>query len=86
MATGAAEIYTLSFSIPDLIRREMKLNEKDDSGTHKSFFLTPGLFFRNQEISAPPPWGFLIGRYLFYENWSAEFSERMEPIDLFNFP
>ena len=31
MPRGAAEIYTLSFSIPDLIRREVKLNEKDDS-------------------------------------------------------
>ncbi len=31
MARGAAEIYTLSFSIPDLIRREVKLNEKGNS-------------------------------------------------------
>jgi len=31
MPGGAAEIYTLSFSIPDLIRREVKLDEKDDS-------------------------------------------------------
>jgi hypothetical protein len=31
MPRGVAEIYTLSFSIPDLIRREVKLNEKDDS-------------------------------------------------------
>jgi hypothetical protein len=31
MPREAAEIYTLSFSIPDLIRREVKLNEKGDS-------------------------------------------------------
>jgi len=28
---GAAKSYTLTFPIPDLIRREVKLNEKDDS-------------------------------------------------------
>lgn len=31
MPKDVAEIYTLTFSIPDLIRREEKLNEKDDS-------------------------------------------------------
>jgi hypothetical protein len=31
MPRDDAEIYTLTFSIPDLIRREVKLNEKDDS-------------------------------------------------------
>jgi hypothetical protein len=31
MPRDAAEIYTLTFSIPDLIRREVELNEKDDS-------------------------------------------------------
>jgi hypothetical protein len=30
MPRGAAKIYTLSFSIPDLIRREVKLNAKRD--------------------------------------------------------
>jgi hypothetical protein len=30
------------------------------------------LFLVNEEISAPPPCGFLIGIYLFYENWSTE--------------
>jgi hypothetical protein len=39
---------------------------------HKSFLLTPGFFPENEEISAPPPFGFLIGIYLFYENWSTE--------------
>jgi hypothetical protein len=31
MPRDAAEIYTLTFSIPDLIRREVELNEKDAS-------------------------------------------------------
>jgi hypothetical protein len=26
----------------------------------------------NEEISIPPPCGFLVGIYLFYENWSPE--------------
>jgi hypothetical protein len=26
----------------------------------------------NEEISAPPPWGFLVGIYLFSEYWSTE--------------
>jgi hypothetical protein len=30
----------------------------------------------NEEIPAPPPRGFLIGIYLFYENWSTETSAR----------
>jgi len=30
------------------------------------------IFPENKEISAPPPCGFLIGIYLFYENWSTE--------------
>jgi hypothetical protein len=30
------------------------------------------MFGENEEISAPPPSGFLIGIYLFYENWSTE--------------
>jgi len=36
------------------------------------------IFFiaENEEVSAPPPNGLLIGIYLFYENWSTEtFSE-----------
>jgi hypothetical protein len=28
-------------------------------------------FYENEEISAPLPSGFLIGIYLFYENWST---------------
>jgi len=39
---------------------------------HESFLLTPGSFPENEEISAPPPSGFLIGIYKFYENWSTE--------------
>jgi hypothetical protein len=39
---------------------------------HKSFLLAPGSFAENEEISAPPPCGFLIGIYIFYENWSTE--------------
>jgi hypothetical protein len=30
------------------------------------------LFPENEEKFAPPPCGFLIGIYLFYENWSTE--------------
>jgi len=33
----------------------------------------PRLFFpENEEISGPLPCAFLIGIYLFYENWSTE--------------
>jgi hypothetical protein len=39
---------------------------------HESLLLTPGFFHENEEISTPPPCGFLIGIYLFYENWSTE--------------
>ncbi len=28
--------------------------------------------FTSEGISAPPPYGFFIGIYLFYENWSTE--------------
>jgi len=38
---------------------------------HESFLLTPGFFPENEEISAPPPCGFLIGIYLSYENRST---------------
>jgi hypothetical protein len=34
------------------------------------------LFAENEEISAPPPRGFLIGIYKFYENWSTELLKR----------
>jgi hypothetical protein len=37
-----------------------------------SFLLTPGFFPESEEISAPPPCGFLMGMYLFSENWSTE--------------
>jgi hypothetical protein len=30
------------------------------------------LFAEDEEISAPPPCGLLIGIYIFYENWSTE--------------
>jgi len=30
------------------------------------------------EISAPPPFGFLIGIYKFYENWSTETFRKKE--------
>jgi hypothetical protein len=32
----------------------------------------------NEEISAPPPCGLLIGIYLFYENWSTETFRKKE--------
>jgi hypothetical protein len=32
----------------------------------------PYFFPENEEISAPPPWGFLIGIYKFCEHWSIE--------------
>jgi hypothetical protein len=36
---------------------------------HESFLLAPSFVSsKNEEISAPPPCGFLIGIYLFYEN------------------
>jgi hypothetical protein len=38
----------------------------------ESFLLTQGFLLKNEEISAPPPCRFLIGIYLFYENWSTE--------------
>jgi len=38
---------------------------------HEGFLLIPGLFPKNEEISTPPPCGFLVG-ILFYENWSTE--------------
>jgi hypothetical protein len=39
---------------------------------NESFLLTPGFLHEKEEISAPPPWGFVIGIYLFYENGSTE--------------
>jgi hypothetical protein len=37
------------------------------------FFRQQALFPpENEELSAPPPYGLLIGIYLFYENWSTE--------------
>jgi len=32
----------------------------------------------NEEISAPPPCGFLIGIYMFYESWSTETFRKKE--------
>jgi hypothetical protein len=32
----------------------------------------PGFFLESEEISAPPPFGFLTEVYIFYENWSTE--------------
>jgi len=34
----------------------------------ESFLLALGFFPQNEEISAPPPCGFRIGIYTFYEN------------------
>jgi hypothetical protein len=45
---------------------------------HEGFLLTPGLFSEKEEISTPPPCGFLIGIYLFYENWSTEAFRKRE--------
>jgi hypothetical protein len=45
---------------------------------HESFLLALGLAPENEEISAPPPCGFLIGIYLFYENWSTETFRKKE--------
>ena len=42
-------------------------------------FLFPRLFsLENEEISAPPPCGFLTGIYLLYENWSTETFRKKE--------
>jgi hypothetical protein len=39
----------------------------------RKFPSDPRLFFpENEEISAPPPCGFLMGIYKLYENWSTE--------------
>jgi hypothetical protein len=39
----------------------------------RKFPSDPGFFCReNEEISAPPPCGLLIGIYKFCENWSTE--------------
>jgi len=45
---------------------------------HEGFLFTPGFFPENEEISSPPPCAFLIGIYLFYENWSTETFRRKE--------
>jgi len=50
------------------------------------FFFTPpnspgghaGLLPRNEEISAPPPRGLLIGIYLLCKNWSTETFRKRE--------
>jgi hypothetical protein len=38
----------------------------------ESFLFTLGFFPGNEEKSAPPLRGFLIGIYKFYESWSTE--------------
>jgi hypothetical protein len=40
----------------------------------QNFPFDPRLFVENREISTPPPRGFLIEVYAFYENWSTETS------------
>jgi hypothetical protein len=46
---------------------------------HESFLLTPGFFSpENGEIPAPPPCGFLVEIYLFFENWSTETFRKKE--------
>jgi hypothetical protein len=46
---------------------------------HESFLLTPGFFSpENGEIPAPPPCGFLVEIYLFFENWSIETFRKKE--------
>jgi hypothetical protein len=49
----------------------------------RKFPSDPRLSFpENEEISAPPPCGFLIGIYLFYESWSTEtFRKRLREED-----
>jgi hypothetical protein len=44
----------------------------------ESFLLPLAFFLKNEEISAPPPCGFLIGIYLFYENESTETFRKKE--------
>jgi hypothetical protein len=34
--------------------------------------MTQAILSEDEEVSRPPPCGFLIGIYLFYENWSTE--------------
>jgi hypothetical protein len=45
---------------------------------HESILLTPGFFPENEDISAPPPCGFQIGIYIFYENCSTETFRKRE--------
>jgi hypothetical protein len=53
---------------------------------HERFLLTPYLLPETEEISAPPPCGFLIGIYLFYENWSTETFRKNQRSGLFGTP
>jgi hypothetical protein len=43
-----------------------------DSVDESYFLPAPGFFLKNKEVSTPPPCGFLIGIYLFYEHWSTD--------------
>jgi hypothetical protein len=44
----------------------------DVADISRKFPSDPGFFPENEEISTPPPCGFLIGIYIFYESWSTE--------------
>ena len=59
-----------AFLIPDA--NDTRRRFSSSSCSLYCFVLSPGLFYENEEISSPPPCGFLIGIYLFYENWSTE--------------
>jgi hypothetical protein len=51
----------------------------DFAGISRKFPSDPRLFFpENEEISAPPLRGFLIGIYKFYESWSTETFRKKE--------
>jgi hypothetical protein len=54
---------------------------------HEGFLLTLSFFPENEETSAPPPCGFLIGIYKFYESWSTEsFKKKSQRSELFVTP
>jgi hypothetical protein len=45
---------------------------------HESFLLARAFSLENEEISSPPPCGFLIGIYKFFKSWSTETFRKKE--------
>jgi hypothetical protein len=54
-------------------------NIPDFASISRKFPSDPRFFSpENEEISTPPPCGFLMGIYLFYEHWSTETFRKKE--------